>query len=165
VEQVRAEGLTSRTNEGVPGDKLHVEPRYGATGVDGVEPERDLGELNRDRIEVDTIDVIGGNEGLDLLKFLPVLVMPQALIGFNLPGFEIRVSKLVDRLVEKGAATHGRLTNRQLEDVVRGFVLQQFLQCILDHTLGQDFRRVIAGGLLTVAARQAVNEGAARVVF
>ena len=78
---------------------------------------------------------------------------------FDLLEFQVFFSQLIDRLVKVGGTAHGRFNQGQAEDVVGGFVLEQFLEGIFDLATGQRLRGVIAGGFLPVAACQAVDEG------
>ena len=45
-----------RADERVARLELVAEPRHEAAGVDGVEPERDLGQFHGHRVEIDAVD-------------------------------------------------------------------------------------------------------------
>ena len=47
-----------------------------------------------------------------------------------------------------------------MQNVIRRFAFQQFLQGIFDKAFGQNFRRVVRGGFLPFPAGQTVNESA-----
>ena len=104
--------------------------------MDGIEPERDFRQFHGHRVTVNTIDIVRGNVSLDLLQFLPVLVVPQSFTGLKLLRLQISLGKLGDGLIEEGTAAHGRLADGEPENIVRRFVLEQLLEGVFDYALG-----------------------------
>ena len=62
----RRKHLPPRADERVARLELVAEPRHEAAGVDGVEPERDLGQFHRHGVEVYAVDVVVGQVHLHL---------------------------------------------------------------------------------------------------
>ena len=92
-----------------------------------------------------------------------VLLVRNAALEFRLLALQIGLGELIDRLVQERRAAHGGLDDRELQDVVGGLVLEQFLERVFDQATRQHLRRVVAGALLPVAPGQAVDEGIARI--
>ncbi|MBK9373598.1 MAG: hypothetical protein IPN03_07650 [Holophagales bacterium] len=61
------EDLPPGADKAVAGDELVPEPGDGVAGVDGVEPEGNLGQLDGRGVEVDAVNVVVGEVGLGLL--------------------------------------------------------------------------------------------------
>ena len=80
---------------------------------------------------------------------------------FPLTAFKVSLGELVDGFVEKRGGTHRRLADRQVQYPPGLHVVgNELLERVLDDALGETFRRVVAGGLFSVAAGQAVDEAA-----
>ena len=77
---------------------MQAEPRGLQALHHGVEPERDFGQLNSGRVEVDAVDVVEGEVRLHLLKFLGVLLWVDAFAQLLLATVEVLGRELPDCL-------------------------------------------------------------------
>ena len=161
--RLRLEELPPGTHEAVPGDELVPEPGDRVAGVDRVEPEGDLGQLDGGGIQVDAVDVVVGQVGLDLLLLEEEVVVRDPGSRLSLLPFEKRLCQLVDRLVGESAAPERRLADRHREDVVGRPLLQQLLQRVLDDAARENLGGVVRRALLAIPPGEAVDEGPLRV--
>ena len=164
AERRGAEHLPPRAHQRVAADELVAEPRHVPAPLDAVQPERDLGQLACDGIEVDPVDVAVGDVELHLLQLVGVLRVRDPLAALALLALQVLLRELVHRLVQECGRAHGGLADREVEDAVgRHVVRNQLAQGVLDHATGERFRCVVARRLLPVAAREAVDEAAPRM--
>ena len=127
--------------------------------VDGVEPERDLGELDRHRVQVDSVHVAVGDEPLCPLKLVGVVRVGDPLSHLPLLARQVQLGELVDGLVQEGGGPHRRLAHRKVQDLVRRHrVRHELAQAVLHEAPGERLRGVVACGLLAVAPPQPVDE-------
>src|SRR5690606_19672353 len=105
-------------------------------------------------------DIAVGDVHLHPLLFFGVLLVGDALAQLLLLGLQVGFGQLVDGFVQKRRATHGRLADGELENFIRRFAGEDFLQRMLYQALGQHLRGVVRGGLFPGAASQAVDKGA-----
>ena len=152
--------LAPRPNQGVAVDQLGAEPGHVTAGENGVQPQRHLGKFHGHGVEVDAVHVAVGDVHFDLLQLRKALVVGNQFPALLLFALQISLGQLVDRFVQKGGAAHGRLANRQTQNLVGALALQQLLQGIPHQTLGQHFGGVVGGRALPLAPSQAVNKGA-----
>ena len=168
------EDLAAGAYQAVAGGEAQAEPGALAGLVEGGKPEGDLGELDGGGVQVHAVAVVGGEAGLHPGLLALVVLGRDGLGPLLLPGLEVGVGQLVHGLDEEGARAHGGLADGEGEDVVGGFLAggrlaffaflpEQLLEGVLDEALGQDFRRVVAGRLLAVAAGEAEDKVASRV--
>ena len=73
--------------------------------VDGVEPERDFGQLNCDRIAVHPVDAVIRKVGFDLLLLYQVFVVADRPAGLALLPLQVSVGQLIHGFIQEGAAT------------------------------------------------------------
>ena len=144
-QQGGGEHLPPGADERVAADQLGAEPGHKGALVDGVQPQGDLGQFHRGGVEVHAVDVVVGEEHLHLLQFPGIVLVGQGLAGFLLFAVQVGAGQLVDRLVEEGGAAHGRLAHGEREDLVRGLVLEQFLEGVFHQALGEHLRGVVGG--------------------
>ena len=131
-----------------------------AVAVDAVQPQGQFRKLQRHRVQVQAEDVAVGDVAAHLAQFVRVVRVFDAPVQFALLALQVALRKLVHRLVQEGGGTHRRFADAQVQDVVgRHGVRDQLAQGVLHQGAGQGFRRVVAGGFLPVAPRQAVDEG------
>ena len=132
--------------------------------VDAVEPQRDLRELERHRVEVHSVDVAVGDVVPHLLQLVAVPVVWDSLPEFSLLAVEVFLAELVHRFVEECGGAHGRLADGDLEDSIgRHVVRNQLLQGVLDDAASKGLGGVIACRLLALATGQAVDERTPRM--
>src|SRR5580704_4496949 len=89
-----------------------------------VEPQRDLRQLERHRVQVDTEDVMVGEPHLHLLPLARIILMRDPPPGLVLLAVEVGVRELADSLVEKRRASHCGLADRELQNFVCGLILE-----------------------------------------
>ena len=82
--------------------------------VDGVEPERYLGQLDSYWISVYPIDAIVSKVSLHLLLFKQVIIMPDDPPGLALFTFQIRIGQLIHGFVQEGSASKRGLADIQV---------------------------------------------------
>ena len=156
-QQIGRVGLAPGADQRIAGLELQAEPRHVRPLVDRVEPQRDLGQLDGDGVEVHAEDVVVRQAHFYSLLFALVFVVADRLAGFLLLQAQVGVGKLADGLVLEGGGTKGHLAEGQVQDVGGGLVLQQFLQGVLHGAAGQAFVRVVGGQLFPVAPGEAID--------
>ena len=176
AQELGVEHLSAGADERVAGGELEAEPGHEGRGgagvrvvaVDGAEPERDLGQLDGDGVEVDAEDVVVGEEHLDALALAGVAVRVEGLAELGLLAAEVGVGELGDGLVEEGGRAHGGLADGEVQDVVgrhaRLVVADELLEGVLHEALREHLGRVVGRRLLAVAPGEAVDEGALLVL-
>ena len=152
--------LPSCTDQGVSVHQLGAKPRHKAALINGVQPQRNLCQLNSHRVQVDAINIAVGNEHLDLLQFIKSFFIADDLAGFFLLTGDIGLCQLIDCLVQERCTAHSRLADGQLENFIRSFSFKKLFQGILNQTLGQNLRCVIGCGFFTLSTCQTINESA-----
>jgi len=129
--------LSPCTDEGVAVDKLSTEPRHIAILVDRVQPERYLGKLHGNRVQVDTVNIVIGNVHLDFLQFVHTALMTDRLATFSLFAVNICLCKLIDSFVQERRTAHCRLADGKAEYFVSSLVFQKLLEGILNKALSE----------------------------
>ena len=116
--------------------------------VDHVQPQRQFAEFYGRRIEVDTIDILGGDVCLYLLELVTVKVRRDVQLALLLAVCEVQLGQLVDDLVLERGGSHRGFKNLELEQVL-GFklavveFLHESLQGVLHRALGKDLRGIV----------------------
>ena len=127
-----------------------------------VEPERYLSEFDGSGVEVDAIDLVKREVGLDLLKLARVGIRVDTLPQLSLAAGEVLLGELANRLDRECARPQGGLADRQIEDVAgRGLLavlVKKLFQGLGDDEAGEDFWRVVGGGLLALTPGEAEDE-------
>ena len=169
------EHLVARAYQAVARKQLVAKPRHargqGLAGggvllaINGVEPQRDFGQLHGHGVQVHAKHVAVGQVHAHFLQLLRVLVVGDAGFELGLFALQIGLGQLVHGFVQEGGAAHGGLADGEGENVVgllhaAVFLVQQFFQGVLHQALGEHLRGVVAGAFLPVAARQAVDKAA-----
>ena len=158
------ERLPPRAHQRVATHELITEPRHPAVLVDAVQPQRDLRELQRHRVQVHAVDVAVGDVVPHLLQLVGVPGVRDAPAKLALLAVEVPLRELVHRLVEERGRAHRRLADGELQDAIgRHVVRDQLLERVLDDAPGERFRGVVARRLLAVTPGQAVDERALRM--
>ena len=106
---VHGVALPPRADQAVAVDDLRAEPRHIAALKDGVQPQRDLGQLHGDGVQVDAVHIAVGDEHLDALQLLHALVVGHALPRLLLLAGQVGLGQLGNRLVQERGAAHGGL--------------------------------------------------------
>jgi len=94
------------------------------------------------------------------LQLAGVVLVGDAGIELLLLELQVALGQLIDRLVEEGRRTHGRLADRDVEDLVGVLVLEQLLEGVSDQGAGERLGGIVGGRALAVAPGEAVDEGA-----
>ena len=167
--------LMARTDQAVAGKQLVAKPGHagGFDGqrvavrvlrgfaINGVEPQRHLGQLHRHRVQIDPIDIAVGQVHAHFLQLLRVVVVRDALAQLSLFALQVGFGQLVDGFVQKRGAAHGRLTHGEGQDVIGALdaaACQQLFEGVLDQAAGQHLGGVVTGAFLPVTPGQAVDE-------
>ena len=82
-----------------------------------VEPQADLGQLDRGGVEVDPVALVQGEVGLHLLELARVAVGVEGLAQLGLAALQVLGRQLVDGLVEERPRTQRRLADREVQDL------------------------------------------------
>ncbi|MNV91258.1 hypothetical protein D3C71_1857360 [compost metagenome] len=93
----------------------------------GVEPQRDFGQLNGYRIQVNTEYIAVRDVHFDPLLFVGVALVRDSLSQLLLLGRKVSFGQLAYGFVQERCAAHGRFTNGKSENFVRRFTGQDFL--------------------------------------
>lgn len=108
-------GLAACADQGIAVAQLQAKPGDVAVFGEGTEPEGDLGQFDRDRVEVDAEDVVVGQIHLDALLGAGIVGLGDALVTGGLSQFKVFIGELVNRFVDKGRRAHGRFADLQAE--------------------------------------------------
>ena len=127
--------------EGVPAAQVRVEERQRLAGRGGGKPERDLGQLDRHRIEVDAVDAAFDDQPPVGGAFVVVELVVDVLAGAG-QGLAVRLGEPVDRRDEEPARAHGRVADAQAEDLLGCRLVGQGPQGLAD-----DEVRELPGGV------------------
>ena len=121
--RLRLEELPPSADEAVPGDELVPEPGDRVAGVDRVEPEGDLGQLDGSGVEVDAVDVVVGEVGLDLLLLEEEAVVRDPRPGLSLLPFEISLRQLLTASLAKAPLPRAgsQMVIERMSSAVRSF--------------------------------------------
>ena len=152
--------LPSCANQGVAIDKLHTKPGHKATLINGIQPQRYLCQLHRNRVQVNAVNIAIGNIHFYLLQLVEAIFISDDLAGFFFLAGNIRFGQLIDGFIQEGCGAHSRLADGQFEDFIRSLALKKFFQGILHQALCQNLRRVVGCGLFPLSAGQAIDESA-----
>ena len=162
-----AEHGPSGPDEGVAAAQVEPEPGCVEPLDHRVEPQRDLGELDRGGVEVDPVDVVEGEVGLRLLQAPGVVVGVDALAELALPAVEVLLGELAHRLDRERARAERGLAHRHREDVAgRGggaALVEELGEGLADGEPGEDLGGVVGGRLLALAAGEPEHERAGLV--
>ena len=74
------------------------------TLINGVEPEGNLGQFDRHRVAVHTVDAVVSEICFHLLLFQQVILMPNDPTHLALFAFQICVGQLIDGFIQERAA-------------------------------------------------------------
>ena len=167
--------LSPTADQGIAAGELQPKPRHMLVVGQGVEPQRHLGELHSDGIQVHAVDVAVREEHPHLLQLAAVLRLRQGLRARHLHRMlHVKLSDLVDAFIQERRRSHGRLADAPREDLfcLRLVVGQAFELLLYEHfkrllheALRQNFRRVVRGRVLTLAPCHAVNEASLLVLL
>ena len=100
----------------VAAPQVQAEPGRGQALRHGCEPQRDLGELDRGRVQVDAVHVVQREVGLDALQLGLELLRRDLFAQLLLAAGQVLLGELPDRLDRERARPERRLTDRQAED-------------------------------------------------
>lgn len=98
--------------------QLITEPGHKGIATDGVEPERDFGQLDRYRVQVDAEHVVIGDIHLHPLQLAGVAILRNAFALGLLLVVQIGFGQLVDGFVQEGRTAHRRLADGQMQDSI-----------------------------------------------
>ena len=111
LQGTHAVALPPGTNQGIAVDQLGTEPRHKSIRINGVQPQRNLGQFHGHRVQVNAVYIAVGNEHFDLLQLVKTFFVADDLSGFLLFTRNIGSCKLIDRFIQECCAAHGRFTN------------------------------------------------------
>ena len=141
-------------------------PNHGACEAldHGVEPQRDLGELDGGGVEVDAVDLVQGEVGLHLLQLARVLVGVDALAELVLAALEVlsaswRTASMANAPEPSaGSQTSGSRISAAVV-VVPSWSSSSSSACDDDEP-GEHLGRVVRRRLLALPAGEPEDEGA-----
>src|SRR5262252_2048644 len=137
------------------------------------EPQRQLGEIGRERVLVDAIEAALRDETLGK-DFSAVLLLvqrniPRLLIGMTLPCLDQPGRERAARLDQEGTGTHGGITHLEIEYLFRRRIrpqpLEGRLQRMTHDRLGEAARRVVAAGAAALVGRLQDRRARRRLVL
>ena len=108
---------TSRADQCVAAAKVKTVPRRIHVSVHGVEPQRNLGELNSGSVQVYAVNLVKGDVRFYLLEFFSADFSINLFTEFFLTHFQIEFCQLTYGFHSEGAGAHGWLTNLEGQDV------------------------------------------------
>ena len=103
----------------IPVSKGMVHERQRMVSRQRAQPQRDLGEVHRHRIPIDSVQTLPGDEaaGMDHLVLVGRNDRHRAV---GAPRIDQRVGKLAAGLDQEGAGAHGRVADLDVENLRRG---------------------------------------------
>ena len=111
LQGTHAVALSPGTNQGIAVDQLGTEPRHKSIRINGVQPQRNLGQFHGHRVQVNAVYIAVRNKHFDLLQLVKAVFVANDLAGFLLLTGNIGFCKLIDRFIQESCAAHGRLAD------------------------------------------------------
>ena len=159
--EIGGKGLAAGPDEGVAMGELHTKPRHMGAFENGIQPQRNLAQLDSGGVEIHAEDIVIGEAHFDPLLLTGIVLVRDGAAGFLLLESQVGLGQLVHRLVEKRRRAHGHLADGELKNIIgTADFLQEFLQGILHRAVRKALGCVERCGLVAVAAREAVEVAA-----